>query len=145
VGLFDILGPLATIGGVVAAPFTGGASIPIGSAIGGALSSAGQQGKANEITDEMRAAARADMAARQPFRDQLTQSLQNPAQRQDLSSLFAGSQNPFAQNLGPLNPTTPQMAGPIAPSVRGRGGGGSGRFLREGDDRSMAPFDERRA
>jgi hypothetical protein len=93
------------------------------------------------------------MAARQPFRDQLLQSLQNPAQRQDLSGLFAGSQNPFAQNLGPLNPTAPQMAGPLtqpgaAPSVRGRGGGGGGGRVRPGSpeaDAALTPFDERRA
>ena len=122
-GLFDILGPLATVGGLVAAPFTGGASIPIGAAIGGAIGSANQQGKANEITDEMLQRAQADRAARQPFRDQLMQSLQNPAQRQDLSSMFA-SENPFSRNIGPLNPSAPQTAGPVAPPQGGGGGGG---------------------
>ncbi len=108
---------LAKVGGLAAAPFTGGASIPIGLGIGGALDAGSQQGKANQITDEQLEAARRDMAARQPFRDQLLTSLQNPAQRQDLSSLFAGSQNPFARNLGPLNPqaAAPPQSAPIGP------------------------------
>ena len=113
------LGTIAKIGGFVAAPFTGGASIPVGLGVGGAFDAASQQGKANKASEEALEAARRDMAARQPFRDQLFSSLQNPAQRQDLGNLFQ-SQNPFAQNLGPLNPSQPQATAPI--------GGGSGLF-----------------
>lgn len=112
------LGTIAKIGGFVAAPFTGGASIPVGLGVGGAFDAASQQGKANKASEEALEAARRDMAARQPFRDQLFSSLQNPAQRQDLSGLFQ-SQNPFAQNIGPLNPEQPQ---PTAPLPRGGGG-----------------------
>ena len=36
---------LAKLGGFALAPFTGGASIPIGQAVGGALGAAGEMGK----------------------------------------------------------------------------------------------------
>ena len=121
-GLFS-LSNLAKIGGFAAAPFTGGASIPIGMGIGGALDAAGQQGKANEAQEEAMAAMRADLAARQPFRDQLFASLQQgQPERQDLSNVFQ-SQNPFAQSLGPLNPTQPQAMAPVAPVGQPSGGG----------------------
>lgn len=139
-GLFS-LSNLAKLGGFVAAPFTGGASIPIGLGIGGALDAGAQQGRANEASQQALDAARQDVAARQPFRDQLFASLQGgQAQRPDLSNLFA-SENPFAKSLGPLNPEAPQMAAPLPPAPVGqggfgaqrpnrgvRGGGGSGRF-----------------
>lgn len=129
-GLFS-LGNLAKLGGFVAAPFTGGASIPIGLGIGGALDAGKQQGRANEASQQALDFARQDVQSRQPFRDQLFASLQQgQPQRQDLSNLF-GSENPFAQTLGPLNPQQQTMA-PIAPPVvqqrrtlpRGGGGGG---------------------
>ena len=120
------LGTIAKIGGLVAAPLTGGASIPIGLGVGGALDAAGQQGKANEASQQALDAARRDVAARQPFRDQLFASLQQgPAQRQDLSGLFQ-SQNPFAQSIGPLNPEQPQPTAPIGGNLLG---GVVGRFL----------------
>ncbi len=125
-GLFS-LSNLAKIGGFAAAPFTGGASIPIGLGVGGALDAGAQQGKANEAQEEAMAAMRADLAARQPFRDQLFASLQQgQPERQDLSNVFQ-SQNPFAQSLGPLNPEQPQAMAPIAPGAppaQGRGGRG---------------------
>ncbi len=144
-GLFS-LGNLAKLGGFVAAPFTGGASIPIGLGIGGALDAGAQQGRANEASQQALDAARQDMAARQPFRDQLFASLQKgPAQRQDLSNLF-GSENPFAKTLGPLNPGAPQTTAPVAPPPQidrgrtgftGRGGGSGDRrstMLAEDDE-----------
>ncbi len=113
-GLFDILGGAAKIGGFALAPFTGGASIPIGLGIGGAIDAGQQQGKANQASQQALDFARQDVEARQPFRDQLFASLQQgQPQRQDLSNVFQ-SENPFAQALGPLNPTQPQAA-PIAP------------------------------
>ena len=109
------LSTVAKIGGFALAPFTGGASIPIGLGIGGALDAGQQQGRANEASQQALDAARQDMAARQPFRDQLFASLQQgQPQREDLSNLFQ-SQNPFAQSLGPLNPTQPQAQAPITP------------------------------
>ncbi len=134
-GLFS-LGNLAKLGGFAAAPFTGGASIPIGLGVGGALDAAGQQGKANEASQQALDAARRDMESRQPFRDQLFASLQQgPAQRQDLSGLFQ-SQNPFAQSTGPLNPEQPQPTAPLpqAGGVRPRGGGRSGRAQLPGSE-----------
>ena len=132
-GLFS-LGNLAKLGGFIAAPFTGGASIPIGLGIGGALDAGKQQGRANRAQQEGLDVARQDIAARQPFRDQLFASLQNQAQRPDLSNLFQ-SQNPFAQTLGPLNPEAQQTTAPIAPppiappiAQRLRRGGGGRRF-----------------
>lgn len=111
------LSTLAKIGGFVAAPFTGGASIPIGLGIGGALDAGSQQGKANEASQQALDFARQDVTARQPFRDQLFASLQQgQPQREDLGSLFQ-SANPFAQTLGPLNPAQPQTMAPV-------GGGG---------------------
>ncbi len=113
-GLFS-LGNLAKLGGFVAAPFTGGASIPIGLGIGGALDAGKQQGRANEASQQALDFARQDVESRQPFRDQLFASLQGgQPQRQDLSNLF-GSENPFAQNLGPLNPQAQQMTAPVVP------------------------------
>ena len=126
-GLFS-LGNLAKLGGFVAAPFTGGASIPIGLGVGGAIDAAGQQGKANEASQQALDFARQDVEARQPFRDQLFASLQGgQAQRPDLSNLFQ-SENPFAQSLGPLNPQAQQATAPIAPPTiaRPRGGGAVG-------------------
>ena len=119
-----LLGSIAKIGGFVAAPFTGGASIPIGLGVGGAIDAAGQQGKANEASQQALDFARQDIAARQPFRDQLFASLQNQAQRPDLSNLFQ-SENPFAQSLGPLNPQAQQATAPITPAQRSGGGGGA--------------------
>ena len=108
-----------------------------GTAVLGAITSARKQGQANKVSNEALAAARADLAARQPFRDQLFASLQGgQAQRPDLSNLF-GSQNPFASELGPLNPAQPQMTAPIAPPQGlpvSRRGGGSGRFSRIRED-----------
>ena len=125
-GLFS-LSNLAKLGGFAAAPFTGGASIPIGMGIGGALDAGQQQGRANEASQQALDAARQDMAARQPFRDQLFASLQQgQPQREDLSNVFQ-SQNPFAQSLGPLNPTQPQAMAPIAPPPIGGGRGGRPR------------------
>ncbi len=133
-GLFS-LSNLAKLGGFAAAPFTGGASIPIGLGIGGALDAGAQQGKANKASQQALDFARQDIEARQPFRDQLLASLQQgQPQRQDLSNLF-GSQNPFASELGPLNPAQPQMAAPIAQGLPvSRRGGGSGRFSRIRED-----------
>ena len=123
-GLFS-LSNLAKLGGFAAAPFTGGASIPIGLGIGGALDAGQQQGRANEASQQALDFARQDIEARQPFRDQLFASLQQgQPERQDLSNVFQ-SQNPFAQSLGPLNPTQPQAMAPVAPGappVQGRGG-----------------------
>ena len=141
------LGTIAKLGGFALAPFTGGASIPIGLGVGGAIDAGQQQGRANQAQQEGLDAARADLAARQPFRDQLFQSLQNPAQRQDLSNVF-GSENPFASALGPLDPQAQQATAPVMPGpggidpriaqarglgLRGAGGrgGGSGRFREE--------------
>ena len=156
-GLFSTL---AKVGGFAAAPFTGGASIPIGLGIGGALDAGQQQGRANEAQEQGLEAMRQDLAARQPFRDQLFQSLQNPAQRQDLSGMFA-SENPFASALGPLNPQAQQATAPVGPTgpppggvdprmaqalgLRGMGGrgGGSGRFrdeFRENEQRFGGRF-----
>ena len=130
------LGTLAKIGGFIAAPFTGGASIPFGLGVGGALDAGSQQGKANAAQQEALDAARQDIAARQPFRDQLFASLQNRAQRPDLSNLFE-SQNPFARTLGPLNPEAQQTTAPITRQGSGFTGfiGGIGqKFL---DDRGL--------
>ena len=137
-GLFDILSPVAKIGGLVAAPLTGGASIPIGLGIGGALDAGSQQGKANAASQEALDAARADMASRQKFRDQLFASLQQgQPQRQDLSGLFQ-SQNPFAQSTGPLNPEQQQPTAPLPQAVpQGVGGGLGGP--RGGRGRSQFP------
>ena len=132
-GLFS-LGNLAKLGGFALAPVTGGASIPIGLGVGGALDAAGQQGKANKASQQALDFARQDIEARQPFRDQLFASLQQgQPQRQDLSNLF-GSENPFAKTLGPLNPQAQQTAAPIAPPpARGRGF----RPFREGEGRPL--------
>ena len=112
-GLFS-LGNLAKLGGFIAAPFTGGASIPIGLGIGGALDAGSQQGRANQAQQEGLDFARQDVLSRRPFRDQLFQSLQQgQPQREDLSDLFR-SANPFAQALGPLNP---EAQAPIAPQA----------------------------
>lgn len=113
------LSTLAKVGGFAAAPFTGGASIPIGLGVGGALDAASQQGKANEAQEQAMAAMQQDLAARQPFRDQLFASLQNQPQRQDLSGMFQ-SENPFASALGPLNPQQQQAAAPIMPGPVGQ-------------------------
>ena len=114
------------------APFIG----PAVSLLGTVLASK-QQGKANKASQQALDFARQDVEARQPFRDQLFASLQQgQPQRQDLSNLF-GSQNPFASELGPLNPAQPQMTAPIAPPQGlpvSRGGGGSGRFSRIRED-----------
>ena len=127
-GLFS-LSNLAKLGGFAAAPFTGGASIPIGLGIGGALDAGAQQGRANEASQQALDFARQDIAARQPFRDRLFASLQQgQPQRQDLSNLFQ-SQNPFAQSLGPLSPAQQQPIAPppIAPRPRRGIFGGGGR------------------
>ena len=134
-GLFS-LGNLAKLGGFIAAPFTGGASIPIGLGIGGALDAGSQQGRANQAQQEGLDFARQDIESRQPFRDQLFASLQNRAQRPDLSNLFE-SQNPFARTLGPLNPEAQQTTAPITRQGSGFTGfiGGIGqKFL---DDRGL--------
>ncbi|KKK87834.1 hypothetical protein LCGC14_2749250 [marine sediment metagenome] len=131
------------LGATLAAPFTGGASLAALPLIEGGLGALGaiqagqQQGRANEASQQALDFARQDIEARQPFRDQLFASLQQgQPQRQDLSSLF-GSQNPFASELGPLNPAQQQMAAPIAPPQGlpvSRRGGGSGRFSRIRED-----------
>ena len=113
-GLFS-LGTLAKLGGFAAAPFTGGASIPIGLGIGGALDAGAQQGRANQAQQEGLDFARQDVLSRQPFRDQLFQSLQQgQPQREDLSGLFR-SANPFAQALEPQAQPQPLGQLPQAP------------------------------
>ena len=86
--------------------------------VGGAINAGINQGKANEANEEALGFARQDIQARQPFRDQLFASLQNRAQRPDLSNVFA-SQNPFASNLGPLNPQDPQAQAPLGGGLLG--------------------------
>ena len=89
----------------------------VGLGLLGSFLSSKQQGKANRAQEEGLDFARQDIAARQPFRDQLFASLQQgQPQRQDLSNLF-GSQNPFAQALGPLNPEAQQTTAPITPPI----------------------------
>lgn len=90
----------------------------LGLGVIGTVQGARQQGQANQLSREAIEAARADQAARQPFRDRLTQSFDNPAQREDLGGIFA-SENAFARpidrpELGPIGPQGPGL-GPIGP------------------------------
>ena len=129
-GLFDKLKGLA--------PFIGPAVSVLGSVLGSR-----KQGEANEVAREGVDVARQDIAARQPFRDQLFASLQNQAQRPDLSNLF-GSENPFATTLGPLNPQAPQATAPIQgppPQFPGNLGGIRSRERINGQRTSMGGDD----
>lgn len=140
-GIFKKLafGVAPRLGATLAAPLTGGASLAAlpaidalegggGSNLGnilqagtgalGTIQGARQQGEANELQRRAIAQAEADFAARQPFRDRLTASFDNPAQRQDLGDIF-GTENPFSRSLAPIGqapvgPAPQQQLGPIS-------------------------------
>ncbi len=132
------LGDIARLGAIGLAPFTGGASLSALPAIGalsggstlgniaqagagalGTIQGARQQGQSNELQRRAIAQAEADFAARQPFRDRLSASFDDPAQRQDLGNIF-GTENPFSRSIRPegqpiqLSPEQPQQLGPIS-------------------------------
>ncbi len=67
-----------------------------GSAVSGAIGSAENQGRANELIEAAIQRQRQEFAARQPFRDLLQQRIGNQPQRQDLSTLFQ-TENPFSR------------------------------------------------
>ena len=92
-------GTLGTIGNIA----------QIGSAALGTIQGARQQGQANELQRRAIAQAEADFASRQPFRDRLSASFDNPAQRQDLGDIF-GTENPFSRSISPIGPA---QQGPI--------------------------------
>ena len=86
-----------------------GPAIQLGLGALGTIQGAKQQGQANELDQRSIELAERDFESRQPFRDRLVASLDNPAQREDLGSLFQ-SENVFSQpDLGPIGPQQPQL------------------------------------
>ena len=89
--------------------------------LGGAslLSGNKKQKKADSLASQQLAMANQNWQAREPLRKMALSGLQN-TQRPDLSSLFAGTQNPFAR---PMNRAAvygapqPPAGGPIAPQA----------------------------
>ena len=153
-----LLGTIGRVASVAGAPFTGGASLAglglinqleggqdsgtvgniakLGLGALGSINAGRQQGQANELNQRAIQQAEADFAARQPFRDQLSESFANPAQREDLGDIFA-SENAFARpinrpELGQIPGQAPPQ-GPVQgpPLVRGRRGGSRSRTSEE--------------
>ena len=121
-----VKGALPVVGGVL-----GG---PVGAAIGGAVSGGlggggGQQGigpqllsgvdfsRMNQFRGDLQGRSAEDFAQRQALQDAFMQSFinQNQLTAPDLSGLFAGSQNPFAQpTAGPVAVPGPAVAPPTS-------------------------------
>ena len=130
-GLFgDILGVIPGVGQIKNIAELGLGAI-------GAIKGSKQSKRADELNRAAIESARADRAARQPFRDQLLGAIQGPrAQREDLGAIF-GTENPFdrpiprpeAEALPPPPPAGFSSVGRAARSLaRPRGRGDLGRI-----------------